>query len=134
MRNYLFLKYYIGFFSFFFQTLQPFDCHYDGFINICRGRICSNQSVKSLNVNSTNRSIHQFCSKVYQLLLASSYLNWFTLVCFNRKLSLLSEWSINVKINLINNPTKSWWTHSAIHGQTIGPIEKFISLKFLKFL
>ena len=39
-----------------------------------------------------------------------------------------------IHMYLINNPTKSWCTHSAIHGQTIGPIEKFISLKFLKFL
>ena len=35
---------------------------------------------------------------------------------------------------LINNPRMSWRTDTAIHGQTIGPIEKFISLKFLKFL
>ena len=41
---------------------------------------------------------------------------------------------INALFYLINNPTKSKCNHSAIHGQTIGPIEKFISLKFLKFL
>ena len=55
-------------------------------------------------------------------------------------MSCLVAWGFNTQIgqnkkaNLINNPRMSWRTDTAIHGQTIGPIEKFISLKFLKFL
>ena len=35
---------------------------------------------------------------------------------------------------LINNRRMSWHTDSTIHGQTIHPVEKFISLNLLKFL
>ena len=38
------------------------------------------------------------------------------------------------RFNLINNRRMSWQTDTAIHGQIIHPIEKFISLNFVKFL
>ena len=73
------------------------------------------------------KALH-YCARFF-VGMQDKYKSWFRLT--------LNYWQIGAKLqvnHLINNPAKSWCTHSAIHSQTIGPIEKFISLKFLKFL
>ena len=64
---------------------------------------------------------------------AQSYNSW--LLCKDTMYFRGPEGSTN-QAYLINNRRMSWQTDSAIHGlgQTIQPIEKFISMNLLKFL
>ena len=54
---------------------------------------------------------------------------------FTTNTSLISQKShFKYIFQTINNQRMSWQTDTVIHGQIIHPIEKFISLNFLKFL